>query len=690
MASSDLKWNDGINAPWNGSAEINPISGDGDTTISVSGSENDKLDKEAVVDVQLDDYPDKVEKVKIKQKGRRVAFCTKDGVPFLTGDGSSINVLKSYALSSWDSTSDSPLSVGLEGYKDQAPKWDFYLIDTKRNVGKSKPIGKLKKNNLFRFEDGSFAPTVGITEAMRAECDVELYLDEAHEQKYCDAGAFNAEAFYNEHGMAKLYNSSGEAVRVLRPWETTSTDYTIGLACDKSLVVVDGAILEDGKQWRGVIEKGLEGSFGDFTDVSKYPVLEPTAISPGPVCTIGNKTRSFFYLYEGENNCKSSKGISNICDIFYNGRTYPRVSDMHQINNMIYARSNNADPEASYPFAEGGYFALNAYICYLEMMYGTKMLHTRDLFGSGISSNDPCNASSWRNVGGVRYKLKDADDWKYATWATNPTDLTYNTEAAKTHLSNFINLEHPKEQCMESFMVASFIVERDIAEGEEFDFYGGTYWYKNVQGATALKDGDMNAQVFKIMSGSMSAFDGEGNPAEFDLEVILRMSLFGGMNLSGDVFRYWGGGYEQVGTLVNDPNTSRVGNPVKLYLNPDQKTWAFEKATSKADNGVFDFESQYMSLGEFTNLGNSYTKRRLPLSDWKTEKTNSFLLWECYYQYDDCYWSTTLNARTRIAARFGGHAHYGSCSPRNLYANNAVSYGYRATAGSAQILIDVS
>lgn len=47
------------------------------------------------------------------------------------------------------------------------------MLDTTDNANKTTlPVGKLKRNNLLRFEDGSFAPTVGITEDMRAECDV--------------------------------------------------------------------------------------------------------------------------------------------------------------------------------------------------------------------------------------------------------------------------------------------------------------------------------------------------------------------------------------------------------------------------------------------------------------------------------------------------------------------------------------
>lgn len=99
-------------------------------------------------------------------------------------------------------------------------------------------------------------------------------------------------------------------------------------------------------------------------------------------------------------------------------------------------------------------------------------------------------------------------------------------------------------------MAASFAFETGVEEGLEFDFYGGKYWYKNVQGAKSMTEGHMNVIVFKEMTGTISALNENDEPAEFDLEVILRMSLYDGMNLSGDVFRYCGGGYEQVGTLL--------------------------------------------------------------------------------------------------------------------------------------------
>lgn len=693
-----IKWNDGYNAPWDASVNVDPRTGDGNTTISVSDVENDKLDRETKVIVQSDVNPELVEEVSIKQKGLQVPFCTGDGVPFFTGDGSTVNVKKVRGIASWDSEDPSPKSNGFDGNKDVVPDWNFYLIDTTKNTGeKIKPVGKLKKNNLLRFEDGSFAPTVGITEAMRAECDVELYLDAAHQNKYCDAGGFDAVKFYNEHGMAKLYNASGEEVRVLRPWETTSTDYTIGLACDKDLVVVDGAILPNGKQWRGVIQKGYENSFGDYTDTSKYPVLPPTAISPAPPCSIGGKLRSFFYLYEGEANCKSAAAISSSGNIFANGRTYPLVNNSVP-SFMQKARANNADANLSYPFAEGGYFAYNAYVCYLEMIYGDKYLHNSSFFGSGISSNEGrANDSNWNIIGGVRYKVNGASEWKYDAWSSTPTDLYYSSDGLKTYWSNIINQEYPKEQCMESHMVASFAIERGIQEDEEFDFYGSTYWYKNVPIPFDFVKEDMNVRVYKKMSGNLSLFNVDGAAVSVDLEIILRMSLFGGANLSGDIFRYWQGGYETVGTKVKDINSNqgetRRGHSIKIYMNPDQKSWHSETVIQKSDGGVFDFESTYPFIGDAVNLGNSYAKRRMPLTAWKTENGGALSNRECSFYWDDCYWateSTPINTRLRVAARFGGYAYSGFCSPRTLHAFYAVSSASRYSAGSAQCLLDVS
>ena len=590
-----------------------------------------------------------------------------------------------YGVAAWDADDLSPEPKAFYGNKDYLNDWHTYLLDTTDNTGEeTEPVGELKRNNYLRFTSGTFAPTVGITEEQRAACDVELYLDNAQQQKYCDAGAFNAEAFYEEYGVnQKLYDSAGEEVRVLRPWETIETKYTIGTGRNETVYLLDNVEGNSGRVWAGLFSKPM---VWDGVDVSGYP-LRPTALAPCPVCTVDGKPRAFFFLYEGETNCQSSNGQSNLCTMFKNGRTYPRVNDMQQVTNMQKARSMNADPNKSYPFAEGGYHSRDTYIVSQEVFYGTKYLHPGNKFGSGISSNDSCNSeTTWKQNGGIRYKLSGSDTWKYAAWSTQG-DIYYTADGTRTNFNILLSLEHPKEQCMESQMVASYAAEVGIPEGEEFEFYGGTYWYQNVPGAVGLLDGEMNVRVYKKMSQTFNAYDVDGTEQSWDVEVILRMSLIGGMALSGDIFCYHGGGLEIVGTLIHDVNESRVDNPVDIYIEPDQTKWHSETAASKPDGGVFDFESSYRKAGTYTNLGDSYTLKRLPYTSWKIEKGGSYSTGQCYYHYDNTYWGSALNTRYRIGSRFRGYAYYGNCSPRFVNAFTVATHASRNSAGSAQALI---
>ena len=612
-------------------------------------------------------------------------YATKQSLEELSVDVEQLKLSQSpYSVAGWDPDELAPESVSFFcGIKDILMKYDFYLLDTTDNTRQTtKPVGKLMRNNLLRFADGSFAPTIGITEAQRAECDVELYLDEAHQQKYCDAGAFDAEEFYNEHGMAKLYNSEGAEIRVLRPWETTETKYTIGIARADTVYLLDNVIGESGKAWKGVFTNPV---VWDGIDVSKYPLV-PTAIGPGPACTVNKKTRNFLYLYKGEGNCQSGKGQNNLCTMFYEQeKTYPRVNDMQQINNMTYARSNNADADAPYPFAEGGYHALNTLITELEVLYGTKYLHNANMFGSGISSNDSCaNEGNWLVNGGVRYKKTGTETWTYAKWS-DQKDIYYNATGGRTHFSVLINSEYPKEACMESQMAFSFAMETGVPEDTDFEFYGYTYRYVSVPGTDGTAS--MNVRVYKVMSQTFTAFTSDGTEQSWDVEVNLRMSLYSGVNLAGDIFMYCGGGYEQVGTCLYPTNAS-LGNPIKFYLQPDQLKWHTEKSSSKTELGVFDFESQYLMIGKGTNLGDGYALRRLPYAPWKIEKGGSISTGECMYAWDNNYWSTTLNQRVRLACRARGSANNSHCSPRHLYAHYAVTHAPRSYGGSAQALIE--
>ena len=606
---------------------------------------------------------------------------------------------KRYAVAAWDNNDLNPVATEQQGDKRVADDYKFVLIDTTDNARQTTGWKELRRNNLLRFKDGTFAPTVGITEAMREETMghalYELAADGGGYTTAYEAGAYDAAAEWeidkaliqSGGGPRPLYARSddgstyAQVSHKLRPWETVETKYTIGLGMDHDVYLLDNVTGESGKSWQGLF---LDPVTWDGIDVSPFR-LAPTAIAPGPVCTVGGKTRSFFYLYEGETNCK---GASNLgCTMFNEGRTYPRVSDMQQVNNMNFARANNADNTLPYPFAEGGYHALNTYNVALEVLYGSRYIHGASRFGTGISSLDSCtNESNWLSNGGFRVKAQGSDTWSYASWGS--ACIIYTKNDGSTRLtSTIINNEYPKEQCMESQMAFSYAMELGVAEGIEFDFYGGRYWYKIVPDTSGVDK--MNVRVYRIKTGTASGYNANGEATVFDVEACLRMSLFGGANISGDVFAYWGGGYEQVATCVNVTGGS-IGHPVDLYLQPDQKNWLRETTIAKADLGTFDFERSYLYMGSYKTLGNSYAKARAPYTGWKTANGGSPSNGMCFFHYDYNYFSTKLNQRVRVAARFRGIASSSACSRRFLYSTYSASSSFRYYAGSAQALIEAA
>ncbi|MGM9759921.1 MAG: hypothetical protein ACI30I_07380 [Parabacteroides sp.] len=605
-----------------------------------------------------------------------------------------------YAVAAWDNDDLNPVAIEFQGNKKVADDYKFMLIDTSDNTRKTTAWKELKRNNLLRFADDTFAPTVGITQDMYDACAANaLYILDEDGVTYSEAyasGSYDAEA---EWTIDKASIQSGGSERTLyileadgitytpvshklRPWETVETKYTIGIGMDHVVYLMDNVKGKSGKTWQGLF---LDPVTWDGIDVTPWK-LEPTAISPCPVCTVGGKSRAFFYLYEGEGYCA---GYSNYgCNIFKDGRTYPRHTDMSQVNDMNFSRANNSDNTLPYPFAEGGYHALNTYNNALEVLYETRYIHGASRFGTGISSLDSSNnEANWLANGGARYRAKGTDSWTYGTWSSSMSFYTAADLKTKLPLTACVNGEAPKEQCMESQMAFSYAMELGVEEGVKFSFYGSEYWYKIVPDTSGTDK--MNVRVYRIKTGTANLYNASGELTEVEIECCLRMSLFGGANLSGDVFCYWGGGYEQVGTCVNVTQGS-IGHPVKLYIQPDQLKWLRETAVTKDDFGEFEFEREYIFAGDYSTLGNSYAKSRAPYTVWKTANGGSTSNGMCFYEYDYNYWSSKLNQRVRIASRFRGYAYYSNCSRRFLNANYSAAYPTRYFAGSAQALIDAA
>lgn len=611
--------------------------------------------------------------------------------------------VKDYYVGENDEVTGDPHFKNCKGNKEFLGDWHPFLIDHTDNTGEAThPVGQLMDNNHFRFVTGAFAPTVGITEEMRAACDVQLYTDAEHTTPLTlkngvvvtdKAGAhpYDAVEVYNSLGLVTLYDSNGQKVRQLLPWETTETKYSVMIGRYDTLYPVDRQTGESGKVLTGIFKRQMRY---DGIDTGRYPLLG-TALSPCPVTTVGDKTRNFFYAYSvGDSNTVSGKGNQSLCLMFANeGRTYPR-SNINQTNNMQYARANNADAQKPVPFAEGGYHALNTFLLSMELLYGTKYLHDKDLFGSGISSNDTCNnEETWMANGGVRCKEEGTTEWIYRNWS-GQTPFGIKTDMSKIHFSGFANSEYPKQQCMESQMAASWATEFGIAENTEYEAYGATYRYKNITGVKGLADGVMNCKVYRQKIGTCKGYKDANTLATYDLELSLRMGLMHGMNVSGDVFAYWGGGCEMVGTNKVQTNGSYnaellLKNYIDFYLEPTQSKWVNESGVSKNNLGTFGFEAVYGKIGTFGPpiLSDGYCKNRFGHTPYKIADGGNLSSWQCFYSLAFPYWSSTLNQRMRIAVRLRGSARFAICSPRSLLANNSAAFTHVSFGGSAQCRI---
>lgn len=615
---------------------------------------------------------------------------------------------------------DSPFYVAVyaQGTNDSVPllsqgnpeickKFDFFLLDTSDNAGEyTTPVGKLMKNNLLRFADGGYAPTVGITQAMHDECMTQAIYTKDSEGNYTEAydgGAFDPDAQWeiDKPLIAKgqepttLYKKVGEEYQpvshVLRPWETTETKYTIGIAPAQDLYLLDNVKGTSGRYWKGIF---TEPRIFDGIDLSKYKVAR-TAIGPCPMTTVVEggvtKSRCFFYLYEAAHeNCKSNPGLIPNNPFYNKDRHYPRISDVNQVSNMNMARANNADTVKSYPFAEGGWWATNAHIIALELLAKTRHLHHADTFGSGISSNDITNASNFYTSGGARLRVKGDAAWLYKAFGDNCAPYCYNANRSTTSMTNLLTQYRPNEAAMESQLAASMATELGIAPTESVDalhtfkFYGDTYYYMNVPGFAGLQDGDMNVKVYKVQTADVEGFNKAGEATTFEFELIFRMSLFNGANLSGDIWAYNGGGLEMVGTRETDAIT---GHHVDVYLQPDQKQWHHDSTARKNIGETWDFEKTYLKVGEYETLGDSYTLERMSNSPVRIKKASDMYEGENYYMWDNCNWANK-GQRGRIRSLFRCGSYYSQCSARTLTAYYDVLQTDTYHGGSFQALIE--
>lgn len=587
----------------------------------------------------------------------------------------------------WNASDLSPLASSVLGDSRINDTYHFYLIDGNKNDGSKNIVGQLKDNNFFRFNDDTFAPTVIISDEDYDATNVELYLDNNHTQKYCDAGTFDAVSFYNVHGAAKkLYNSEGEEVYVRKPWESKENNYDIVYGTLLPHYLLDGNIYNGQRVEAKFLNEVWYGGI-------KSKLVNPTGICPSPATSVNSgsvKLRCMYFKVGCGSNTESSKGIGNLVTMFNRtDRAYPRTNDVSQISGMKYSRNKNSVITGSTPYSEAMMFNYMDVLTGLFTKYRTYNLHDRNLFGSGISSNDSCSdLQTYKNNGGVRYSLNGGTDWTYQKFNQSPSDIRYNSSGGNTNWSEWLSNYYPKERCLESQMALSWAVENKVPADTKFQFDGEEYSYKNVEGYDLLTSGKLIARLYKEMTEDIEAYNVSGSTQSVKVSVNLRMSVIEGLNLSGDIWCYWGGGCEAVCTILDGTNGAATNNPIKVYLEIDQSKLKYEENASKASLGTFDFENSYEYIGDSKQDGSSYQVERVPFTPIGTSKGGSISTGLCMYNWKNNYLSTTVNTRVRMGLRLRAHAHFDECSPRTWYGDYPVSSTYRnvACAFQAQLI----
>lgn len=597
--------------------------------------------------------------------------------------------------------------------------YNFVLCDMTKTIDrtdngvayKTQAYTVLQRDNLLRNIDGAYSPAVVISDAQYADSQLALYTKSGSTYSlYCSAGNYDPVA-YVENMLRPYYAGSKTAAAIklykkksdgtyseahaLLPWETVDNKWSVFLdSFGRDVYFLDNVTGESGTVWRGIFSdlSNVEGGKWDGIDISKYR-LRRTGISPCPVTTVTydgkTVTRNMFYLKAGMTNCVGAEGTSSCTSMLKeSGRTYPRTADVAAVANMKYARNNNPTVTSPYPCAEGGYNNMSATVMAQELIHGTKSLYTASMYGSGISSNDACSTEAQYLLnGGTRMKLKSSSTWThYKRWGdTAPFKPASGTAA--TIMTVTLNQEYPKEQCMESLIVLSFAKEFGIAADTWFTVYGGTYKYVTPSGCKGLADGYMNARVYKDIGGTANGYNTSTSASEtWDVEAMLRMSVCGGLNLSGDIAAYWQGGSEVIHTTLIDQDTSRSGNDAISYSELDQLKWVWDEDISLPLATKFksqqSYEERYHEKSTFTG----WIKKRAPYSPLGTSGGSS-ATGECCYLYLTNYISNDKTVHVRAALRFRYSAGNSDCAPRSMHATTPATHASRYIGGSAQVLL---
>ena len=624
-----------------------------------------------------------------------------------------------------------PDATETSGDKDWLLDWRPYLIDMTPVKGETAktPVKELNRANWLRDVDGNYAPVCCVKPAQKNSLNGEYMCNHLvwgnatkHSTQlvvatygcnaYLNDGSytFNAEGFWEYvkshwqdiNNLARTSYTSGTAVEVYdgthtyrysgysadgtdhipAPWETTNTNLSVFIGRTKDCYVVDGYSETTGEYIRGLTAKPVEVGSKKF-DPEDFR-LKRTGISPGPSTTVNNCIRNFFYNYAGVDSYTNGNNGTASTGIFYNNGTYPRVY-VSQYSSNVYSRNCNYDGSSgkAVPVGEGGFHALNAFLCSIEAAYGTRNLWDSTRFSPGVSSNNTASADN----GGCMVNNT------YYKWNSSAVVI----QGSTVNLSNQVNGEYPKFQCMEPQIAASLAVEMGINENSYF-IWNGASWRYTKPSITGIKSLDhatdkrMNCRIYKITE------DKTVNSKV--VRCYLVCSLVEGVNPTGDIWWYQGGGCELV---YSKTGTGATDYKYSFYLEPDQTKWITGSYVTTAgtdsinekhtDNSKFQAETDYKAIVTDSTdggLGDSYSNARYGYTPLRRVAGNDDVFGECSYNYRQI-WDDTRSSgagvRTRRRVVFRGHAGDDFCSPRCLYSAVRPSYTAADVGCAAQVLL---
>lgn len=510
--------------------------------------------------------------------------------------------------------------------------WDFHLID----VANKRDLGKLQKNNIFRFEDGSYAPVV-----------------------VCSGSA----------AVEKEYETEDKGYMIIRSWN------------GKKFLI--NGVGNSGREVIGLFNQ--EETVDGVTSVE----LDQTGIAAGLATTKDSKARVI--PFKNVDCATGSKGKNNIVT-YFTGDSYIRTavcgyggSATNEACRLSRAlNGNTSNPFDKSVFSEQMAIHKLSHIYAHFLKYKTYYLHNPQRWGGGTSSNEGApNASNWGTKSGIRWSIDNRQSYSYGAWSTTASNFyATSSKGSPGNWSEFVNNYYSKWKCLEHLVALSYAVENGIEPDTEFSVYGERYLYKTIEGTKSPLEGELNAKLFKLITLQFNAFDASGNTITVDADLVLVAPVVDGYISWGDVFDYGYGGLEAVSKATNEAQTERE---IRVYLCTHQSELTDDNTVSTETQFAFESTYRYLGKSSVVTYGDGYAAKLMPLTIIPSANGAGLTNGACAYSWRSHYAGDTYTKKARLGIRGRGLATDGHDSSRLWYGHVAASLATQAFAFAPQV-----